>query len=117
MWILWWFSAIGIRGSSPRAASSLALGDVRVALKQITLRFQRGRERGDREILDLSQHTASWKNVQPWRVLIASGDAARKFSVALVAHVESGGKPNPDLAFPTDYQGAERKRRKTCGLL
>ena len=55
--------------------------------------------------------------MQPWRVLIASGDAARKFSVAPVAHVESGGKPNPDLAFPTDYQGVERERRKTCGLL
>ena len=49
MWILWLFSAIGIREPSPRAASSLALGDVRVALKQITLSFQRGRERDDRE--------------------------------------------------------------------
>ena len=54
--------------------------------------------------------------MQPWRVLIASGDAACKFSAALVAHVESGGKPNADFAFPTDYQGVERERRKTCGL-
>ena len=68
------------------------------------------------KILEVSQHTASWNNVQPWRLLIASGDAARKFSEALVAHVEAGGKPNPDFAFPTDYQGVERERRKTCGL-
>jgi nitroreductase len=68
------------------------------------------------KILKISQHTASWNNVQPWRVLIASGDAARMFSEALVAHVESGGKPNPDFAFPTEYQGVERERRKTCGL-
>ena len=68
------------------------------------------------KILEVSQHTASWNNVQPWRVLIASGDAARKFSAALVTHVEAGGKPNPDFAFPTDYQGIERERRKTCGL-
>ena len=68
------------------------------------------------KILEVSQHTASWNNVQPWRLVIASGDAARKFSAALVAHVEAGGKPNPDFAFPTDYQGVERERRKTCGL-
>lgn len=68
------------------------------------------------KILEISQHTASWNNVQPWRVLIASGEAARKFSGALVAHVEAGGKPNPDFPFPTDYQGIERERRKTCGL-
>ena len=68
------------------------------------------------KILEVSQHTASWNNVQPWRVLIVSGDAAQKFSAALVAHVEAGGKPNPDFAFPTDYQGVERERRKTCGL-
>jgi nitroreductase len=68
------------------------------------------------KILKISQHTASWNNVQPWRVVIASGDAARKFSAALVAYVESGGKPNPDFAFPTEYQGIERERRKACGL-
>ena len=68
------------------------------------------------KILEVSQHTASWNNVQPWRVVLASGDAARKFSAALIAHVEAGGKPNPDFAFPTDYQGIERERRKTCGL-
>ena len=68
------------------------------------------------KILEVSQHTASWNNVQPWRLVIASGDAARKFSAALEAHVEAGGKPNPDFAFPTDYQGVERERRKTCGL-
>ena len=67
-------------------------------------------------ILNVSQQTASWNNVQPWRVLIASGEAARKFSAALVAHVEAGGTPNPDFPFPTDYQGIERERRKTCGL-
>ncbi len=68
------------------------------------------------KILEISQHTASWNNVQPWRVLIAGGEAARKFSSALVNHVESGGKPNPDFAFPTEYQGVERERRKICGL-
>ena len=67
-------------------------------------------------ILTLSQHTASWNNVQPWHVVIASGTAARRFSTALVTHVEAGGAPNPDFAFPTEYQGVEKVRRRTCGL-
>lgn len=68
------------------------------------------------KILEVSQHTASWNNVQPWRILIASGDAARKFSDALVAHVEASGKPNPDFPFPTGYEGVEKSRRLACGL-
>jgi nitroreductase len=68
------------------------------------------------KILEISQHTASWNNVQPWRVLIASGDAARKFSEALVAHIEAGGQPNPDFAFPSGYHGVEKERRLACGL-
>ncbi len=67
-------------------------------------------------ILELSQHTASWNNVQPWRLVLASGDAARRFGVALHAHVESGAQPNPDFAFPIEYRGVERERRKVCGV-
>jgi nitroreductase len=67
-------------------------------------------------ILELSQHTASWNNVQPWRVLIASGNGARAFGDALVKHIAQGGKPNPDFAFPQEYLGVERERRIRCGV-
>ena len=68
------------------------------------------------KILTLAQHTPSWSNVQPWRVILASGDAARTFSTALVRHIEAGAKPNPDFSFPTEYEGVERDRRRACGL-
>lgn len=68
------------------------------------------------KILELAQHTASWNNVQPWRVLIASGTAARDFAAALTAHVRSGAVPKPDLAFPEEYHDIERERRKACGV-
>ena len=68
------------------------------------------------KILTLSQHTASWSNVQPWRVLVAGGGAAKKFSAALVEHIEKGGRPNPDFAFPAEYQDVEKNRRRACGL-
>jgi nitroreductase len=68
------------------------------------------------KLLELAQHTASWNNVQPWRIVIASGAAAKRFSAALLAHIEGGGKPNPDFLFPTEYLGSERERRKVCGV-
>jgi nitroreductase len=68
------------------------------------------------KILELAQHTASWNNVQPWRVLIASGAAAHDFSAALTTHVRSGAAPKPDFAFPEEYRGIERERRKACGV-
>jgi nitroreductase len=68
------------------------------------------------KILELAQHTASWNNVQPWRVLIASGAPAHDFSAALSAHVRSGAAPKADFAFPEEYRGIERERRKACGV-
>ena len=79
MWILWWFNAIGIRGSSPRAASSLALGDVRVALKQITLSFQRGRERDDRENIG----TVATHRVMEQRATLARTNRERRCRVQI----------------------------------
>lgn len=67
-------------------------------------------------ILQAAQHTASWNNTQPWRVLIASGDEAKKFSAAMVAHVDSGAAANPDFPTPPGYEGAEKERRLACGL-
>lgn len=68
------------------------------------------------KILELSQHTASWNNVQPWRVLVVSGAKARAFSDALTKHVAGGAAPNPDFPFPGEYLGVERDRRKVCGI-
>jgi nitroreductase len=67
-------------------------------------------------IFELAQHTASWNNVQPWRVIIASGTEARDFAAALTRHVAAGAAPHPDFAFPEEYRGVERERRRACGV-
>ena len=41
-------------------------------------------------MLTLAQRTASWNNVQPWEVTIASGAACDRLRAALVARAASG---------------------------
>jgi len=67
-------------------------------------------------ILELAQQTPSWCNSQPWQLVITRGKATERFRQALYAHVRSGAKPNPDFAFPTQYVGVYRERRKVCGV-
>ena len=67
-------------------------------------------------ILDLAQHTASWCNVQPWQLVITSGDATDRFREAMAKHVMSGAEPAPDFAYPERYEGEYRARRVHCGV-
>jgi nitroreductase len=68
------------------------------------------------QILALAQRTASWCNVQPWQVIVTSGDATNKFRDAMLAHVDSGAPQQPDFAFPERYEGDYRGRRVRCGV-
>ena len=67
-------------------------------------------------LLELAQHTPSWCNTQPWRLVITRGEATERFRRALYEHARSGAKPEPDFAFPAAYLGAYRDRRKVCGV-
>jgi nitroreductase len=73
-------------------------------------------ERTVRRILELAQCTPSWCNCQPWHVLVTRGAATERFREAMLAHVRSGARPNPDFAFPAAYEGIYRDRRKVCGV-
>ena len=68
------------------------------------------------QLLQLGQRTPSWCNTQPWQVVVTEGPATDRFRKALVEHVQSGVAPAPDFAFPGQYTGAFRQRRKDCGL-
>ena len=68
------------------------------------------------KILELAQHSASWCNVQPWQLILLSGQARRRFAEALWQHLRSGVQPNPDFTFPEGYYGIYRERRKVCGV-
>jgi len=67
-------------------------------------------------ILAAAQKTASWCNSQPWRLEIASGEAARKFR-ELMYGIASSGKPNTgDFPFPREYRGVYLERRRESGF-
>jgi nitroreductase len=68
------------------------------------------------KILDLAQQTPSWCNVQPWQVVLVSGQAVAGFRDSLLAHAAGGHPPKPDFPFPLRYEGIYRERRKICGV-
>jgi nitroreductase len=73
-------------------------------------------------MLAQAQRTASWCNAQPWQVELLSGDAARRFAEALLAHVTSpdvsagGAAERLDFGGPSAYTGVYQSRRRTCGF-
>ena len=67
-------------------------------------------------ILAAAQRTASWCNAQPWQLTITSGAATEAFRDALLAHVDGGAEPSPDIPFPAAYTGQYLARRRECGL-
>ncbi len=69
-------------------------------------------------ILKAAQRTASWCNSQPWQVVIASGEAARKLSDTLYAAASSdaGHEPRSDFPFPREYKGVYLDRRRESGF-
>ncbi|MGP8122125.1 MAG: nitroreductase [Xanthobacteraceae bacterium] len=70
-------------------------------------------------ILKAAQRTASWCNSQPWQVLIASGEAAKRFSET-IHQAASGATPAehgaPDFPFPREYRGVYQERRRESGF-
>lgn len=65
-------------------------------------------------MLDVAQKSASWCNVQPWEVIVTSGEATEQFREGLSAYAASH-KPEPDFGFPASYDGVYRDRRRDSG--
>jgi len=68
------------------------------------------------KILSAAQLTASWCNSQPWQVTVTSGAGTDRLRDALRAAVESGQPAKPDIAFPREYRGVYRDRRRESGF-
>lgn len=68
------------------------------------------------QLLHLGQRTPSWCNTQPWELIVTEGDATDRFRKELLTHVQAGSPIAPDFAFPDQYTGAYRDRRRECGL-
>jgi len=66
-----------------------------------------------REIVHMAGQAASWCNIQPWEVVIASGSKIEDFRTRMLAETER--EPTPDVAFPPGYEGVFRDRRRETG--
>lgn len=68
-----------------------------------------------RAILSTAQLTASWCNSQSWQVAITSGAGTDRLRQALSIAASSGHTETPDIAFPREYRGVHRDRRRESG--
>ena len=67
-------------------------------------------------IVQTARQVPSWCNAQPWQVSVTQGEATERFRDALTQAASEGGKPQPDLDWPTGYSGVYGERRRTCGF-
>lgn len=68
-----------------------------------------------RSIVELARTSASWCNVQPWHVVIASVNATETFRNALMEHAANAAEPDSDIAFPDGHHGVHAERRRETG--
>jgi nitroreductase len=62
------------------------------------------------DILNTARHSPSYKNTQPWEVIILSGGKKQALSNMLVALLEKGTKPCPDIPEPQSWPETEQAR-------
>lgn len=62
-------------------------------------------------LLSLAQRTASWCNSQPWDVVVTSGEATERLRRGFTERAATG-RMDSDIAFPPDYLGVYKVRRR-----
>ena len=67
-----------------------------------------------REMFSVAQHAPSWCNIQPWRVVVTSGEATVRLTQAL-AEAATSTSPSPDFPWPGDYPEPYNTHRRACG--
>lgn len=68
-----------------------------------------------RSIVDIARGTASWCNVQPWQLVITSGESTMAFRAALVEQALHHAEIESDMPFPDEYRGVHLERRREAG--
>jgi nitroreductase len=62
------------------------------------------------EIIETARWSPSYKNSQPWETVILSGQKKEALTEKLLALLEAGKEPNPDLPEPTSWPSPESAR-------
>lgn len=65
-------------------------------------------------IFTAAQASPSWCNIQPWRVVVTSGDATRELTRRLTSAAEAG-TPTTDFDWPGAYPEPYATHRRECG--
>ena len=65
-------------------------------------------------IVATAQKVPSWCNAQPWQVTVTRGAQTDRLRDALFAEASTAAA-QPDISFPTRYDGVYKTRRSTCG--
>ncbi len=63
------------------------------------------------EIFTSAQLSVSNCNVQPWQVMVVSGDTRIQLKQAFMRAIMSGNNPNPDFDWTPKYQNEHRQRQ------
>ncbi len=61
-------------------------------------------------LIDTARWSPSYKNTQPWEIIILSGKRKEGVSELMTQLFESNTPPSPDLHTPTSWPGAEQTR-------
>lgn len=62
------------------------------------------------DVINTAQRSPSYKNTQPWEVIILSGEKKQALSKLLVDLLEKGTKPCPDFPEPLSWPETEQAR-------
>ncbi len=63
-----------------------------------------------KEIVEIASWSPSYKNTQPWEVMIVSGKKKEELSEMLVGLLEKGEEPTPDIPEPVSWPGPQEGR-------
>jgi len=67
-------------------------------------------------ILTMSQHTASWCNSQPWKLVVTSGKATEELRQKMHARGMTNEPDDSDFPYPREYRGVYQERRRESGF-
>ncbi len=66
------------------------------------------------QIFSAAQHAPSWCNIQPWQVIVTSGEATRRLTQAISDAARANPQGAADYPFPPHYPEPYRTRRIDC---
>ena len=76
------------------------------------------------ELIDIAKWSPSYKNSQPWEVVIVSGAKKSALSTMMLELIDAGAEPSPDIPAPTSWPEKEeaninylmQKRKELTGM-